>query len=163
MKTYEDAIMSTIWDFTATVTDCIETDYCGETPTVFKEKDYTSYNQCITCLASNCGYTEEIYESLENDCIKEFLTNHKLSDLDYNNLDLMDDYYNFEREYMWDGLDAAFISTELIEYIDCIKAFIEISIGNYGQYIPFKKEITFYKGENFDLFHDEIVKIAESV
>ena len=106
--------------------------------------------------------SKDLYNELESVCINQFCEEKGIKELDYNNYNLMDDYCVYETEFFYDGLSRANIVLEVCFYDDAYCIHIETSVGDYGQYVPFEKDMKFSKGEESAMF-EKIKAIAEEM
>lgn len=106
--------------------------------------------------------SKDLYNELESICIKQFCEEKGIKELDYENDDLMDDYMEYKSDFFSDGLMEAFVIMEIFFHDDVYCIHIETSIGNYGQYIPFEKDMEFSKGKEKTMI-EKIKEIAEEI
>ena len=106
--------------------------------------------------------SKDLYNDLESICINQFCEERGIAELDNENYDLMDDYTEYEADFFSDGLREAFVIMEIFFYDDVYCIHIETSVGDYGQYIPFEKDMKFSKGNERAMLK-KIKEIAEEI
>ena len=131
--------------------------------------------QKLTCSDCGDGYriiiynpaeftasSKALYNGLESICINQFCEEKGIKELDYNNDNLMDEYCVYETEFFYDGLSRANILLEVYFCEADYYVHIETSVGDYGQYIPFEKDMKFSKGNERAMLK-KIKEIAEEI
>lgn len=106
--------------------------------------------------------SKKLCDELEEICIKQFCEEKGIKELDYDNDDLMDEYCTYEAEFFYDGLVTANIILEVSFYEDEYNLHVETSVGDYGEYVPFEKDMKFSKGDEKAMF-EKIKEIAEEI
>lgn len=146
--------------------DIVENNYTDTFPDEIKTEEFfkgaNGYRILIECPADEIESSKKLYSELEDLCIKQFCEEKGIKELDYDNDDLMDDYTEYETDFFSDGLREAFVIMEVFFHDDFYCIHIETSMGNYGQYLPFEKDMKFSKGKEKAMF-EKIKEIAEEI
>ena len=146
--------------------DIVENNYTDTFPDEIKAEEFfkgaNGYRILIECRADEIESSKKIYSELEEMCIRQFCEERGIAELDNENYDLMDDYTEYEADFFSDGLREAFVIMEIFFYDDVYCIHIETSVGDYGQYIPFEKDMKFSKGNERAMLK-KIKEIAEEI
>ena len=146
--------------------DIVENNYTDTFPDEMKAEEFfkgaNGYRILIECRADEIESSKKLYSELEDLCIKQFCEEKGIKELDYENYDLMDDYTEYETNFFSDGLREAFVIMEIFFYDDAYCIHIETSMGNYGRYLPFEKDMKFSKGYEKAML-EKIKEVGEEI
>ena len=146
--------------------DIVENNYTDALPDEIESEEFfkgaNGYRILIECRADEIESSKKLYSELEELCIKQFCEEKGIKELDYENDDLMDDYMEYRYNFFIDGLEQSFVIMEIFFYDDVYCIHIETSMGNYGQYLPFEKDMKFLKGNERAMIK-KIKEIAEEI
>lgn len=144
----------------------VENNYIDTFPDEIKAEEFFKgaygYRILIECRADEIESSKKLYSELEDLCIKQFCEEKGIKELDYDNDNSMDDYMEYNSDFFSDGLREAFVIMEIFFYDDVYCIHIETSVGNYGQYLPFEKDVKFSKGNERAMLK-KITEIAEEI
>ena len=161
MKNVNDIMKNCCQIFSDIIAENYSDAFIGEIQEL-KYDGKTGYRIITYNDAEHTDTSKKLYDELEDICIKQFCEEKGIKELDYDNDDLMDDYCIYETEFFYDGLSRANITLEVYLFDDYYSVYIETSIGDYGQYIAFEKNLKFSKGNEKAMFK-KIKEIAEGI
>ena len=163
MKNVYDIIMKNCCQI---FSDIVENNYVDTFPDEIKAEEFFKgaygYRILIECRADEIESSKKLYSELEEMCIRQFCEERGIKELDYENGDLMDEYTEYKSCFFIDGLEQSFVIMEIFFYDDVYCIHTETSMGNYGQYLPFEKDMKFSKGNEKAMFK-KIKEIAEEI
>ena len=162
MENYNDIMKNCCQEFS----DIVENNYTDTFSDEIKAEEFfkgaNGYRVLIECRADEIESSKKLYCELEDLCIKQFCEEKGIKELDYENDDLMDDYMEYRLDFFSDGLEQSFVMMEIFFRDDVYCIHIETSMGNYGQYLPFEKNLKFSKGKEKAMF-EKIKELAEEI
>ena len=162
MKNVSDIMKNCCQEFS----DIVENNYTDTFHDEIKTEEFFKgaygYRILIECHTDELESSKKLYGELEDLCIKQFCEEKGIKELDYENDDLMDVYTEYEADFFSDGLWGAFVIMEIFFYDDAYCIHIETSVGDYGQYLPFEKDMKFSKGEETTML-EKIKELAEVI
>ena len=162
MKNVSDIMKNCCQEFSDTVAENYSDVFIDEIQKHTYSDCGDEYRIIIYNPAEFTDSSKELYNELEEICIKQFCGEKGIKELDYDNDNLMGEYITYETEFFYDGLSRANIILEICFYENEYNVHIETSVGDYGQYVPFEENLKFSKGNERAMIK-KIKEIAEEI